>query len=99
MIRSRTKKRRFACRLFSGLSQRCPSTRLAKRFAELAGVEPAFLLIDSLDAVRGGAGEFVFKSLIEQVLSLAGGRWRVIASIRSFDLRLGTQFRRGITHQ
>jgi len=57
------------------------------------GVEPAFLLIDSLDAGRGGAGEVVFKSLIEQVLSLPGGRWRVIASVRSFDLRLGTQFR------
>ena len=57
------------------------------------GIEPAFLLIDSLDAVRGGTGEVVFKSLIEQVLSLPGGRWRVIASVRSFDLRLGTQFR------
>ena len=57
------------------------------------GIEPAFLLIDSLDAVRGGTGELVFKSLIEQVLSLPGGRWRVIASVRSFDLRLGTQFR------
>jgi hypothetical protein len=57
------------------------------------GVDPAFLLIDSLDAVRGGAGELVFKSLIEQVLSLPGRRWRVIASVRSFDLRLGTQFR------
>lgn len=57
------------------------------------GLEPAFLLIDSLDAVRGGTGELVFKSLIEQVLSLPGGRWRVIASVRSFDLRLGTQFR------
>lgn len=57
------------------------------------GVEPAFLLIDSLDAVRGGSGELVFKSLIEQVVSLPGGRWSVIASVRSFDLRLGTQFR------
>jgi hypothetical protein len=57
------------------------------------GLDPAFLLIDSLDAVRGGTGELVFKSLIEQVLSLPGGRWRVIASVRSFDLRLGTQFR------
>ena len=57
------------------------------------GVEPAFLLIDSLDAVRGGSGELVFKNLIEQVLSLPGGRWRVIASVRSFDLRLGTQLR------
>jgi hypothetical protein len=57
------------------------------------GAKPAFLLIDSLDAVRGGAGELVFKSLIEEVMSLPGGRWRIIASVRSFDLRLGTQFR------
>jgi hypothetical protein len=57
------------------------------------GAASAFLLIDSLDAVRGGAGELVFKSLIEEVMSLPGGRWRIIASVRSFDLRLGTQFR------
>ena len=35
----------------------------------------------------------MFRSLIKDVMALPGGRWRVIASIRSFDLKLGEQFR------
>lgn len=56
------------------------------------GPEPAFLLIDALDASRGGSGEAAFKRLIESVIEL-GGRWIVVASIRTFDLRLGQNFR------
>lgn len=56
------------------------------------GPEPAFLLIDALDASRGGSGEAAFKRLIEFVVEL-GGRWTVVASIRTFDLRLGHNFR------
>ncbi|MGP9812927.1 ATP-binding protein [Rhodopseudomonas sp. NSM] len=58
------------------------------------GTEPAFLFIDALDAARGGRSEAVFRALISEVLSLPGKRWRVIASIRSFDLRMGEQFKR-----
>ncbi|ACI58859.1 conserved hypothetical protein (plasmid) [Rhizobium leguminosarum bv. trifolii WSM2304] len=54
--------------------------------------EPAWLIIDALDATRGGRGEGVFRTLIEQVMA-SGGRWNVIASIRTFDLRMGQQFR------
>ena len=57
------------------------------------GSAPAFLFIDALDATRGGSGEAVFRILIAEVLALPTKRWRVIASIRSFDLRLGEQFR------
>jgi hypothetical protein len=57
------------------------------------GDGPAFLFIDALDATRGGRSEAVFRSLIEQVLALPDARWRVVASIRTFDLRLGHQFR------
>lgn len=57
------------------------------------GDEPAFLFIDALDATRGGQSEAVFRSLITQVLELPGQRWRVIASIRSFDLRMGQRFK------
>ncbi|KPF62768.1 hypothetical protein IP69_20145 [Bosea sp. AAP35] len=56
------------------------------------GAQPGWLVIDALDATRGGKGEGVFRSLIEQVLERKG-RWRVIASIRTFDLRMGQQFR------
>jgi hypothetical protein len=57
------------------------------------GTKPAFLFIDALDATRGGRGEAVFRALMADVMDLTLGRWRVIPSIRSFDLRLGEEFR------
>ncbi len=57
------------------------------------GVDTAFLFIDALDATRGGKSEAVFRAVISDVLSLPDSRWHVIASIRTFDLRLGQQFR------
>ncbi|MBK4216161.1 ATP-binding protein [Paracoccus caeni] len=56
------------------------------------GSGTAWLIVDALDATRGGAGESVFRHLIERVLQ-RNGRWRVVASIRTFDLRMGQQFR------
>ncbi len=56
------------------------------------GPAPAFVFIDALDATRGGSSEAVFRNLIKDILEV-GGRWRVVASIRTFDLRLGEQFR------
>ncbi|MBX9684891.1 MAG: ATP-binding protein [Hyphomicrobium sp.] len=58
------------------------------------GHGPAYLFIDALDATRGGASEKVFRTLIADVLALPDRRWHVVASIRSFDLRLGEEFRR-----
>jgi hypothetical protein len=60
------------------------------------GSEPAFLFIDALDATRGGKSEAIFRALIADVLDMPGGRWRVVASIRTFDLRLGEQFKEAI---
>ena len=57
------------------------------------GNEPAFLFIDALDATRGGRSEAIFRWLLSEVLNLPGKRWRVVASIRSFDLRMGQQLR------
>lgn len=71
-----------------GLDQPLPNV-----LANWPGTGPAYLVIDALDATRGGPAEAVFKALIASTLGLAGGRWRVIVSIRSFDLRLGRQFR------
>lgn len=61
--------------------------------ANWPGSGPCYVVIDALDATRGGPAEAVFKALIAGTLDLAGHRWRVIVSIRSFDLRLGRQFR------
>ena len=55
------------------------------------GTDPAWLVLDGLDASRGGPGGKVFRRLIKKVMSLEG-RWKVIASVRTFDLRMGQEF-------
>ncbi len=50
------------------------------------GSQPAYLLIDALDAARGDHADAAMLSLIRQI-SEPGGRWKVVASIRKFDLR------------
>lgn len=69
------------------------SHRLTDVLDNWPGTKSAYLIIDALDATRGGSGEAVFRTLIREVMALPGGRWHVIASIRSFDLKLGEQFR------
>lgn len=56
------------------------------------GPSAGWLIVDALDATRGGQGEGAFRTLIERVLALKG-RWKVVASIRTFDLRMGVRFR------
>jgi SpoVK/Ycf46/Vps4 family AAA+-type ATPase len=51
------------------------------------------LIIDALDASRGGPGEEVIASFIEDIVAKLKGCWSVVASIRSFDLRNGRRFR------
>jgi len=56
------------------------------------GSDPAFLVVDALDAARAEAAANTFRQLIAAVQAL-GGRWRVVASIRKYDLRMGVGFR------
>ncbi|MGF6924286.1 hypothetical protein [Paraburkholderia sp. 40] len=62
--------------------------------ANWGGARRGFLVIDALDASRGGVTESVFRVLIERVLASSGMQWTVIASIRTFDLRQGEKLRR-----
>jgi len=57
------------------------------------GVAPAYLLIDGLDEARGGPADAEYRSLITDVLGFPDGRWKLVASVRSFDLRAGQQYR------
>ncbi len=50
------------------------------------GCKPAFLIIDALDAARGETAMQVYRDLI-RVTARQGSRWRILASIRKFDLR------------
>ncbi|EHM45430.1 NACHT domain-containing protein [Yokenella regensburgei] len=84
---------RYSVESLEGLSR---ELRLEHSFTDVLeawdGPSQGWLIIDALDATRGGKGEAVFRPLIEQVLAW-GSRWRVVASIRSFDLRMGVKLR------
>ena len=61
---------------------------VADVLAAWPGIDDGLLIIDALDAARGGTAEGVFVELIEKVEELAP-RWRVVASVRTFDLLNG----------
>lgn len=65
---------------------------LIEVLANWPGGRPGLLIIDALDASRGGTSEAVFSSLIEDILAKLGERWSVLASIRTFDLKNGRRF-------
>jgi hypothetical protein len=69
--------------------------RLLSVLENWPGNEPAYLFIDALDATRGGRSEIIFRWLISEVLKMPRKRWRVVASIRSFDLRMWRGIRSG----
>ena len=54
------------------------------------GTEPGFLVIDALDAARSPATAQTFYDLLT-LMQAEGPRWRVIASIRQYDLRHNTK--------
>ncbi|WP_136661408.1 hypothetical protein [Nitratireductor sp. XY-223] len=56
------------------------------------GLGAKLLIIEALDAARGGPAEGVFAQLIE-TLGASATDWTIIASIRSFDLCNGRRFR------
>ena len=56
------------------------------------GDRPGLLIIDALDAARGGQAEAIFVGLVERVAKLSP-RWRIAASVRTFDLLNGQRLR------
>jgi hypothetical protein len=62
--------------------------------AAVPGTLRKILVIDALDAARGGPAEAVFSGLIEDVRQRLTDEWIVVASIRTFDLRNGRRFRK-----
>ncbi|OPX42367.1 hypothetical protein CLHUN_37860 [Ruminiclostridium hungatei] len=54
------------------------------------GLKPAFLVIDALDAARSETAIKTFRDLISKIIKL-NNRWRIVASIRKFDLRYNKQ--------
>ncbi|WP_299870033.1 hypothetical protein [uncultured Roseobacter sp.] len=70
---------------------------LIEILASSPGSQSRFLIIDALDAARGGLSEGVFAKLIERAMAELGDDWTVVASIRTFDLRNGLRYRAAFT--
>jgi len=70
------------------------SHTLANVLANWPGTRPAYLILDALDACRFGRSEALFRNVMQEVLDLDEGRWRIVASIRTFDLLVGQEFGR-----
>jgi hypothetical protein len=60
---------------------------LSEVLANWSGRTTGTLIIDALDAARGSGALTVLRELIRSVVSAPDSRWRVVASIRVFDLR------------
>ena len=65
---------------------------LADVLSHWPGISEALLVVDALDAARDGETRAVLRSVIDEVMRDAGGRWRVVASVRKYDLRHGLQW-------
>jgi hypothetical protein len=57
------------------------------------GGKPGFVVIDALDAARDAGTARALRELIKLLIERPG-RWRVLASIRKFDLRHSTELQR-----
>ena len=56
------------------------------------GLQPAFLVIDALDAARGEPAGTMIRDLM-RIIAQKNGRWRVVVSIRKFDLRYSLEIK------
>ena len=56
------------------------------------GLQPAFIVIDAMDAASADPAGKMIRDLIRQVVE-NGSRWHVVASIRKFDLRYGVEIK------
>jgi hypothetical protein len=65
---------------------------LTEVLANWPGTNPAFLVIDALDAAREPRVAETIRDLIRTVVKQKG-RWRVVASIRKFDLRYSQELK------
>jgi hypothetical protein len=54
------------------------------------GAVPGYLVIDALDAARGDAAEQALLALLRTIVK-SNTRWRIVASIRKFDLRYSAE--------
>jgi hypothetical protein len=56
------------------------------------GSKPGLLVLDALDAARKPETQKLLREVVHGILRVAGSRWKVIASVRKYDLRQGTEW-------
>jgi len=67
---------------------------LPEVLANWPGDAEALLVVDALDAARKLETQTVLREVITEVLAIPSSRWRVVASVRKYDLRYGTEWSR-----
>lgn len=55
------------------------------------GKGPGFVIIDALDAARGATASTALRELMRRIAKEPESRWKVIASVRTYDLRYGQE--------
>jgi hypothetical protein len=58
------------------------------------GRESGILIIDALDAARTLETQALLRAVAEEVIETANDRWRIVASVRQYDLRQGREWPR-----
>jgi hypothetical protein len=53
---------------------------------------PGFLLLDALDAARKPETQKLLREVVGRILRIEDSRWNIIASVRKYDLRQGTEW-------
>jgi len=67
---------------------------LAEVLANWPGAKSGLLVVDALDAARKYETQTVLREVVAEVVNTQNSRWRVIASVRKYDLRQGTEWAR-----
>jgi hypothetical protein len=60
--------------------------------ANWPGSKPGLLILDALDAARKPETQKLLREVVGGILRVHGSRWNVIASVRKYDLRQGTEW-------
>ena len=65
---------------------------LVEVLANWPGSKPGLLVLDALDAARKSETQKLLREVVGGILRVSGSRWKVIASVRKYDLRQGTEW-------
>jgi hypothetical protein len=81
------------CDTFSGLQAELGVHHdLTEVLANWPGSKSGLLVLDALDAARKPETQRLLREVVGGILRMAGSRWNIVASVRKYDLRQGTEW-------